>query len=326
MTGSKSDAKGGSTKGRQDLSDEFQRAVIEGLAKTPKTLPTRFLYDARGSDLFEDITQLDEYYPTRTEISILENCAGEWAQGLHDGTVLVEFGSGSSIKTEVLLNSTNRIAAYAPVDVSRSALAQASERLRRRFPGLRVIPIEADFSNARLPEELSRMPLAGFFPGSTIGNFEPPAAIGLLKTFARLLGAAGELLIGADLRKERQILEQAYDDSDGVTAEFNLNLLRRMQRELGATVDPGGFEHLALYNDEKGRIEMHLVSLKPQKIVVGGVTFDVELGERIHTENSHKFTVAGFQELAQQAGWMPKRVWTDPENLFSVHALQVAEA
>lgn len=302
---------------------EFAREVLAGLARTPKTLPTRFLYDARGSELFERITELEEYYPTRTEIGILEVAAPKWVAALPQRTVLVEFGSGSSTKTEMLLAAGSNIVTYVPIDVSAAALEAAAGRLRKRFPRLEVAPVEADFTKAVLPPALADRPLAGFFPGSTIGNFEPEAAVGLLRTFARILAPRGRLLIGADLRKDRRTLERAYDDSQGVTAEFNLNLLHRMKRELGAQVDPDGFEHLAIFNSELSRVEMHLVSRHAQAIEVDGKRFPLQPGERIHTENSHKYTLAGFADMARTAGWHTAEVWMDPAGLFSVHALEL---
>ena len=302
----------------------FLREVIAGLSSTPKTLPTRFLYDARGSELFEQITELDVYYPTRTEIGILETAAPEWVAKLSPGTVLVEFGSGSSVKTELLLAASDEITTYVPIDVSRAALAEASQRLRARFPALEVVPVIGDFSALALPAEIMQRPLAGFFPGSTIGNFEPDEAIGLLRSFSQVLAPRGRLLIGVDLRKDRATLEEAYDDAEGVTAAFNLNLLRRMKRELSADLDLDGFEHLACYNAAKGRVEMHLVSRRPQVIEVAGHRFEIAEGERIHTENSHKHTLAGFAAMAEQAGWRTEDVWTDAAGLFSVHGLVLA--
>ena len=302
----------------------FADEVIAGLSADPKTLPTRFLYDARGSELFERITALDAYYPTRTEIGILRQAAPDWSATLPARTVLVEFGSGSSVKTEILLSATDAITTYVPIDVSEAALADARARLAKRFPKLDIVAIEADFTKAEMPPRLAGRHRAGFFPGSTIGNFEPPDAIALLRSFATIVGPEGQLMIGVDLRKDRAILERAYDDHEGVTAAFNLNLLRCLKNDLGAEVDVDGFAHLALYNEEKGRVEMHLVSRRRQRITLCGQTFELAEGERIHTENSHKYTIEGFLELAHAAGWAGEHVWTDAQNLFSVHALRVA--
>jgi L-histidine Nalpha-methyltransferase len=303
--------------------DAFADAVIAGLERSQKQLPTRYLYDARGSELFERITALDEYYPTRTEIGILRVAAPEWTAALSRGTLLVEFGSGSSVKTELLLAATPNIATYLPIDVSVAALEDARRRLARRFPDLEVVPLVADFNAARIPERLGDRPRAGFFPGSTIGNFEPVEATALLRTFARVLGVGSRLLIGADLQKSRDILERAYDDREGVTAAFNLNLLRRIERELGARLDRDAFRHRAVYNEEHGRIEMYLVATHRQRIVVRGRTFDLAAGEQIHTESSHKYTVESFRALAAHAGWRAVDVWTDADGMFSVHALEV---
>ena len=299
----------------------FADAVIAGLSQTQKSLPTAYLYDRRGSVLFEDITELDEYYQTRTEVAILEACAADWVGGLPDGTTLVEFGSGSSRKTEILLSVGERITGYAPIDVSASALDGAVKRLRKRFSNISVTPLVGDFNSVELPSHLAKRPRAGFFPGSTIGNFAPQDSVALLRAFARLLGGGSSFLIGVDLRKERRRLVAAYDDAKGVTAEFNLNLLRRVNRELDADFDLSAFRHLALYNEDEGRIEMHLVSGRSQKVKVAGRTFAFGDGETIHTENSHKYTLEGFAELAGAGGWRVSEVWTDPEELFSVQAL-----
>ncbi len=299
----------------------FADAVIAGLSQAQKSLPTAYLYDRRGSELFEDITELHEYYQTRTEIAILEACAADWVGGLPDGTTLVEFGSGSSRKTEILLSVGERIAGYAPIDVSPSALNGAVQRLRKRFSSILVTPLVGDFNTVKLPAQLAARPKAGFFPGSTIGNFAPQDSVALLRVFARLLGGGSSFLIGVDLRKERRRLVAAYDDAKGVTAEFNLNLLRRINRELNADFDLSAFRHLALYNEDEGRIEMHLVSGRSQKVKVAGRTFTFREGETIHTENSYKYTREGFAELAAQGGWRVSEVWTDPEELFSVQAM-----
>lgn len=314
---------GGASSSSSDDSDllALGKEVVRGLSKAEKTLPTAYLYDSRGSALFEKITELDEYYQTRTETAILEACAEAWVSDLKQNTVLVEFGSGSSRKTEIVLRASSRITHYAPIDVSPSAVEDAVKRLDNRFPGLVVVPIVGDFHDVTLPSSLARCSRAGFFPGSTIGNLNPDAAGCLLKSFARLLGTESELLIGVDLQKPVDRLLRAYDDSEGVTAAFNLNLLHRINRELSGNFDVEAFEHLAVYNHELGRIEMHIVSLCDQTVDILGQTISFAEGERIHTENSYKYTVDGFRGLAEKAGWATKRTWTDPENLFSVHAL-----
>ena len=299
----------------------FLKAVTAGLAQAQKTLPTPYLYDARGSELFEEITTLDEYYQTRTEIGILRDCAQEWTASLEPDTLLVEFGSGSSIKTEVLLSAAETITAYAPIDVSPAALAGAQERLAKRFPALKVQPIVGDFRTSSLPRAFAHVPHAGFFPGSTIGNWSPEEAKELLRAFARILGAGSQLLIGIDLSKDPDRLIAAYDDARGVTAAFNLNLLTRINRELGGNFDLDSFQHLARYNAQLQRIEMHLVSLQAQAVTIGNQTFHFAKDETIHTENSYKYTLEKFRLLVNSGGWRPAAVWTDSDRLFSVHAL-----
>ena len=298
----------------------FAEAALRGLGETQKTLPCEYFYDARGSRLFEQITDAPEYYPTRTEISILSECVDEIVADTPTGSVLVEFGSGSSRKTEILLNAFDKLAAYVPIDVSSSALEQARERLAGRFPHLRVHPIVGDFRVAlALPGDLVARPRIGFFPGSTIGNFQQGEAIELMRTMRASLGRGARLIVGVDLRKDLGALLPAYNDAAGVTAAFNKNLLVRANRELGADFDLDGFAHEAIFNAEKSRIEMHLVSRQAQTVSLLGKRFAFRPGETIHTENSHKYTVAGFQALAHRAGWTPQRVWTDAEALFSVH-------
>ncbi len=301
---------------------EFARAAVDGLSASPKTLPCRFFYDARGSQLFEQITRLPEYYPTRTEAGILRAQAAALVEDIPHGATLVEFGSGSSLKTEFLLE-TGRFARYLPLDVSASALDEAVARLRIRFPDLELAPLVADFTNGvRLPRAARDSALVGFFPGSTIGNFDPAAAVALLAKMAGLLGAGSRLIVGVDLQKDRRRLISAYDDAAGVTAAFNLNILERMQRELGARVDVAGFAHRARYNEAQHRIEMHLVSLRRQTIEVAGKTFALAAGETIHTESSFKYTVEGFAALAHDAGWRMRGVLVDEEALFAVVVLE----
>ncbi|WP_158810097.1 L-histidine N(alpha)-methyltransferase [Beijerinckia sp. L45] len=308
-----------------DEDSSFASAALAGLAGSPKTLPCQFFYDARGSELFELITDVPEYYPTRTEASILSACAGEIAAETPTGSVLVEFGSGSSRKTEILLTALDALKAYVPIDVSGSALDEARERLSTRFPNLIVHPIVGDFRAALvLPDDLASRPRLGFFPGSTIGNFAPREAADLLRSMAASLALGGRLIIGVDLRKDRARLLPAYNDAAGVTAAFNLNLLVRANRELGADFDLAGFEHEAIFNAEKSRIEMHLISTRKQTVSLLGRHFDFRPGESIHTENSHKYSVSDFGDLARSAGWTPRRVWTDAQSLFSVHELVVA--
>jgi len=301
---------------------EFERAVLEGLSKDKKTLPCRYFYDARGSALFEDITRLPEYYPTRTEAQILRDHAADIVGKIGDGELLVEFGSGSSLKTEILLDQIAASIAYVPVDVSPTALAEAKSRLARRYRALDVHPIEADFSRPIvLPADLASRRKTGFFPGSTIGNLAPPDAETLLKIFGHSLGEGSRLIIGVDLKKDPRVLVDAYDDAQGVTAAFNLNLLYRINRELGANFDAEGFRHRALYDPAKGRIEMHLVSVHDQQVDICDRSFRFKRNESIHTENSYKYTLDQFRNVARASGWRPARIWCDERNQFSVHEL-----
>lgn len=302
--------------------EDFAASVLDGLSKPQKTLPSRFFYDARGSELFEEITRLPEYYPTRTETAILKAYSAEIADGVPDGSVLVEFGSGSSLKTEILLRELPKLSAYAPIDVSPSALRDAELRLARRFPHLHVCPIVGNFSRfVTLPAGIARRQKTGFFPGSTIGNFEPIEAARLLAHFRAVLSPGGRLIVGVDLKKDAQTLVRAYDDAAGTTAAFNLNLLARINRELDASFDLDGFKHKAVYNAGKGRIEMHLESTRDQEVRIRGRRFIFRASETIHTENAYKYSIESFQNLARSADWQPRRVWTDEKDLFSVHEL-----
>lgn len=304
------------------LDDGFASAVLDGLSRPQKTLPCRFFYDQRGSELFEEITCLPEYYPTRTEAAILEAYSAEMADGIPDGGVLVEFGSGSSRKTEILLKQMSHLRAYVMIDVSKSALLDAKARLQSIFPTLDVRPIVADFSYpVPLPGELGAAHRTGFFPGSTIGNLNPLEAQRLLRVFRAVLSPGSRLIVGVDLKKDLDILLPAYNDAAGVTAAFNLNLLARINRELGPAFDLDTFRHEAIYNTRDGRIEMHLVSLRDQEVTIGRCRFHFRRGETIHTENSYKYTITQFQGLAHAADWRPSRVWTDKGMLFSVHEL-----
>jgi dimethylhistidine N-methyltransferase len=263
-----------------------------------------------------------EYYPTRTEIGILGRFVHEIVAETPAGAVLVEFGSGSSRKTEILLEAFDKLAAYVPIDVSASALEEARLRLAARFPALRVQPVVGDFrADLVLPEDLASRPRIGFFPGSTIGNFQPAEAVDLMRTMRASLGDEARLIVGVDLRKPLSALLPAYNDAAGVTAAFNKNLLVRANRELGADFDLDGFAHEAIFNDRKSRIEMHLVSRQEQTVSLLGRRFAFRPGETIHTENSHKFSISDFQMLARASGWLPGRVWTDEAPLFSVHEL-----
>ena len=307
------------------VDNELASAVLHGLSRPQKTLPCRFFYDALGSELFEEITRLPEYYPTRTEAAILEAHAADMAANVPDGGVLIEFGSGSSLKTETLLRHLPQLRAYVMIDVSESALLDAKNRLATRFPTLDVRPIVADFSYpVALPADLSDSHRTGFFPGSTIGNLNPVESQRLLRVFRGVLSPGSRLIVGVDLKKDLSILLPAYNDAAGVTAAFNLNLLARINREVAPAFDLSAFRHEAIYNSRDGRIEMHLVSLEDQEVAIGSHRFQFRKGETIHTENSYKYTVRQFQDLARAADWLPSRVWTDPNNLFSVHELVCA--
>ena len=307
---------------QSDLEDEFTSAVIDGLSKAKKSLPCRFFYDARGSELFEEITRLPEYYPTRTETGIIAAHAAEMVEAIPENGVLVEFGSGSSRKTELVLERLAPGVAYVPIDVSESALEDAASRLALRFPALDVRPIIGDFSRPlTLPPDLARRPKTGFFPGSTIGNLAPAEAARLLGVFKSVLSPGGRLIIGVDLKKDARKLVLAYNDAAGVTAAFNLNLLARINREIEPAFDLASFRHEAIYDPREGRIEMHLVSACAHEVSLRGHRFKFRAGESIHTENSYKYSIEQFQELARSAGWLPAGVWTDDDHDFSAHNL-----
>jgi dimethylhistidine N-methyltransferase len=311
------------TTGARETHSDFASALVSGLSGAHKSIPCRFLYDAAGSELFERITRLPEYYPTRTETRILRERAGEIARDATPGNVLIEFGSGSSVKTELLLEQMHELYAYVPIDISASALKEAEARIRERFPRIEVLPVCGDFSRPlQLPEEIAGRPRLGFFPGSTIGNLTPPAGVKLLATMAKILGAGARLIIGADLKKDVRRLIRAYDDEEGVTAAFNLNLLKRANRELGADFDVGQFDHLATYDERHGRVDLYLVSQADQTVEMLGRRFRFAAGEKIHTEHSHKYDIEGFQAMAGKAGWSALKVWTDEAGLFSVHVVE----
>lgn len=300
---------------------DMRAEVLAGLALPQKRLAPKFFYDGEGSRLFDDICRLPEYYPTRTEIGILQRHGAEIARRLGREALLIELGSGSSLKIRVLLEAL-RPAVYMPVDISREHLLNSAEALAMLFPALSVHAVCADYSVPfTLPVDDHEHPRAAFFPGSSVGNFEPADAERFLERVGALLGPGGKLLIGVDLRKDPQVLNAAYNDRAGVTAAFNLNLLRRINRELGGGFDLNGFHHGAFYDEQLGRIEMHLISRRDQQVRVAGEVFGFREGESIHTECSYKYSVEGFQALATRAGFAPERVWTDPAGLFSVHCL-----
>jgi dimethylhistidine N-methyltransferase len=300
--------------------------VLAGLRRRPRAIPPKFFYDARGSRLFDAITQTPEYYPTRTEIAILRDHAAEIATRVGTGSLLVEPGSGSCAKVRLLLEGL-RPCAYVPMDISRDHLWVAAEQVAAEFPWLEVHAACTDFTRRMaVPDSAPEGPRVAFFPGSSIGNFDPDAAAGFLALVADLVGPGGWLLIGVDLKKAAAILDAAYDDAEGVTAAFNLNLLTRINRELQADFELGGWRHRAFYNAALGRVEMHLVSTLAQRVRIAGEPFDFAAGETIHTENSYKYAIPDFQALARRAGFAPEAVWTDPADLFSVHLLRVPAA
>jgi L-histidine N-alpha-methyltransferase len=302
----------------------FAEAVVKGLARRPRSIPSRFLYDAVGSALFEEITKLKEYYPTRTETRLLETFGAEIADLAGDADILVEFGSGSSRKTSLLIDALTGLDTYIPIDVSESFLAEAAKRLTAQHDGLTVKPLVGDFMRTRTLIGAPRGGKLGFFSGSTIGNLTHAEAKAFLENAAQLLGRGSAFLIGVDLKKSLDILIPAYDDADGVTAAFSLNLLARVNRELDGDFDTTTFAHVALYNEDKGRIEIYLESLTDQTVHILGRSFTFSRGERIHTENSHKYSVSEFQDLARGAGWQPVTAWTDDDQLFSLHLLRLA--
>ncbi len=314
-------------KPRREASTEantFMHDVVTGLSAQPKWMAAKHFYDAEGSRLFERIMELPEYYPTRSEMQALRAHAAAIAALIPEGAALVEFGSGSTAKIRLLLEAAPHIAAYVPVDISADYLEEQARELRRDFPRLKVLPVAADFTRPfELPLGVRKLARVGFFPGSTIGNFEPLAAVAFLRNAARILGSGASLIIGVDLVKDEHVLNAAYNDKAGVTAAFNLNLLARINREAGGDFDVSAFSHRAFFNTVRERIEMHLVSRKQQRVTVGGETFDFAPGETIHTENSYKYSRAGFRDLARQAGWLEEALWTDEAGNFSVRVLKV---
>ena len=304
--------------------NNFLEDVLRGLRQPSKRLPSKYFYDERGSQLFDDICELPEYYPTRTEMALLRTISGDVAELVGDGATVIEFGSGSSTKIRILLDALNEPLAYVPVDISREHLLMSAKDLADSYPDLRVVPVCADYTKPfDVPEIAGEKVRAGFFPGSTIGNFTRSEAVSFLRAAAIDLGHNNGLLIGVDLRKDTGILRAAYNDAAGVTAAFNLNLLERINRELDGNFDVAGFAHDARWVPDPGRMEMHLVSRHAQDVTVGGEVFHFEAGESIHTEDSHKYDIAGFKALAAEAGWNSIECWTDPDELFSIHLLRV---
>jgi L-histidine N-alpha-methyltransferase len=300
--------------------------ILHGLGKQQKTIPPKFFYDSRGSRLFEAICEQPEYYPTRIEFGIMRTHIASITRAIGQGVAVIEFGSGSGAKTRILLDSLRDIAAYIPVEISRNALMESAAQIYESYPHIEVLPVCADFSKAF---ELPRPKRAAsrnvvFFPGSTIGNFSHADAVDLMGVMRKEAGDDGQLLIGLDLVKSRNIVEPAYNDAAGATAKFNLNLLSRMNRDHGGDFHVDHFEHKAIYDEDENRIEMRLISMRKQTVRLAGKRIPFEEGEFIVTEHSHKYTQEGFESMAQKAGFNVAERWSDPDSLFSVQLLNAA--
>jgi dimethylhistidine N-methyltransferase len=306
------------------IDEDIGEDALAGLTAMPKTLPPKLFYDREGVRLFDAITRLPEYYLTRTERALLARVAPEIVALAQPGSALIEYGACDEAKALLLLDQPGRaFETYVPVDVARGALEDVAARLARSHPWLDVAPVCGDFLHPiSLPASIRARPKLGFFPGSTIGNLDPRMAGAFLRMARAALGGDGWLIVGADIRKSPDMLLPAYDDAQGVTAAFNLNVLRRLNREAGADFNLDRFAHRAVWNDAQSRIEMHLVSLGRQSVSLAGARIDFAAGETIHTENSYKHALPAFRALARDAGWETARVWTDPDGLFAVHALR----
>jgi dimethylhistidine N-methyltransferase len=304
--------------------NEIENTVREGLSRTPKVLPSKLFYDEKGSKLFDEITRLPEYYPTRTEMKIMEDNISEIGKLLGEGTVLVEFGSGSSKKIRLLLDNIPGLAAYVPIDISEEHLLNSVDKLSLDYPELEIIPLHADYTRTiQLPE--LQMPydhISAFYPGSTIGDFKPYEAKYFLRRVARLIGRNGGMIIGVDMKKDKNILEAAYNDSKGITAEFNLNILCHINDETGSDFKIENFKHHAFYNSEQGRIEMHLISLSDQHVNLNGSALHLNRGDDILTEYSYKYTPDEFENLVS-VFFEVRNVWLDENRYFSVQYLRV---
>jgi len=300
------------------MNDELLRDALDGLKSNPKTLPCKWFYDAEGSRLFEAICELPEYYPTRTELSILQTYSGQIAEHLGPEVTLIELGSGSSFKTRVLLRECD-VANYVPLDISASMLEESSEKLRAEFPEINVQPIEVDYTKPWELREVSHRNRVVFFPGSTVGNFTSDEARDFLQNVANV---SSKLLLGLDLKKPIDVLLAAYNDAAGVTAQFNLNLLARLNRETGADFVLDKWRHEAIWDEDESRIEMRLISTENQRVNLGGETIRFERGEWITTEYSHKYAAHSLQALLQAAGWCLEKSWTDEKNWFAVQLLR----
>ena len=305
---------------------DFRADVIAGLSASPRSLPCKYLYDERGSELFEGICETDDYYVTRADLALHQAHLAEIADCIGPNAHIIEFGSGAGIKIRIILEATNP-RAYTPIEISGEALAQSVAELSEQFPALDIRPLKADYTRPVPDEHLQLDPPARhrvvYFPGSTISNFTHAEAQDFISRMARIAGQGGGVLIGVDLVKPAERLERAYDDSEGVTAAFNLNLLRRLENDLGANIDRAAFRHRAVYNEELQRIEMHLVTERPTVIELAGHRFEFDAGDFIHTESSHKYTIDGFIELVEGIGLHSVATWTDPEGLFSMHYLEM---
>ncbi len=306
--------------------DQFRNDVLSGLAQEQKNIPSKYFYDERGSQLFEDITRTEEYYPTDVEEDIMKRYVHNMVDHIGRNALLVELGSGSSIKTRIILDAIVDPAGYVPIDISAEHLDKTAEQLRQRYPDMPVLPVAADYTQEIvLPlDEVQYERIVVFYPGSTIGNFDPDRAVDFLSGVRELVGDSGAILIGVDLVKDRAVLEAAYNDKAGVTAEFNLNLLNRINSELGADFDVDKFSHRAVYNEELSRIEMHIVSDVDQQVSVAGTVFSFSKGEYIYTESSYKYTLESFASLMRRAGFHEAHSWVDPRDYFSIHFLEAS--
>jgi dimethylhistidine N-methyltransferase len=303
-----------------DENSSETQEIIDGLKRPEKMISPKYFYDERGSQLFDDITHLPEYYPTETELGIMRTHVEEIADLVGKQASLIEFGSGSSRKTPVLLKHLHDLAVYVPVDISADHLLESADRLHGAFPNLEILPVVADFTRPFQLPDPTIMPLRNivYFPGSTIGNFTHDDALELLKVMHEEAGVGGAMLIGVDLQKDAAIIERAYNDSAGVTAEFNLNMLRHLNRDYGSNFDLDAFSHRAEYNEDEGRVEIRLVTGEDQTVRIGDTDIEIQQGEAILTEYSHKYTLEGFAAMAAKAGFVVEKVWMDPEELFSV--------
>lgn len=306
--------------------DHFMDDVVSGMRKDQKTIPPKYFYDQKGSELFDEICRTGEYYITRTELGILNQYSDEIAAHIGPDCRVIEFGSGASLKIRLLLDALDRPAEYVAIDISRDFLRQSALTIANDYPDLDVGAICADFTKPiDLPQPSASVSgrQVGFLPGSTIGNFAPPAAEEILRSIRSTLAVGGYLVIGVDLKKDKNVLEAAYNDASGVTRSFNLNLLDRVNRELDADIVVDDFEHNAFYDEDEGRIEMHLRAVRQTSFQIDGKDFEVARNESIHTENSHKYSVAEFRELSSKAGFSGREVWQDQKNYFSLHLLEV---